>query len=164
MREIIKNTGSVYFSSSKWEILNTKINDLKPSTIFILVDSNTLKYCLAFMLNKLELKDNYKVLEIQVGEVNKNIKTCEYLWNQLSENNADRQSLLINLGGGVVSDIGGFVASTFMRGIQFVNVPTTLLAMVDASIGGKNGVDLGIIKNQIGVINNPVMINPIIPQ
>ncbi len=158
MREIIKKTGSVYFSSSKWDILNTKINDLKSSTIFILVDANTLKYCLAFMLNKLELKDNYKVLEIPVGEVNKNIKTCEYLWNQLSENNADRQSLLINLGGGVVTDIGGFVASTFMRGIQFVNIPTTLLAMVDASIGGKNGVDLGIIKNQIGVINNPVMV------
>ena len=158
MREIIKNKGSVYFSSSKWDILNTKINDLKPSTIFILVDANTLKYCLAFMLNKLEIKDNYKVLEIQVGEVNKNIKTCEYLWNQLSKNSADRQSLIINLGGGVITDIGGFVASTFMRGIQFINIPTTLLAMVDASIGGKNGVDLGIIKNQIGVINNPAMV------
>jgi len=158
MREIIKNTGSVYFSSSKWNVLNSKISDLKPSTIFILVDSNTLKHCLTFLLNKLTIKDNYKILEIQAGEMNKNIKTCEYLWNQLSENGADRKSLLINLGGGVLTDIGGFVASTFMREIQFINIPTTLLAMVDASIGGKNGVDLGIIKNQIGVINNPDMI------
>lgn len=158
MREIIKNTGSVYFSSSKWNVLNSKISDLKPSTIFILVDSNTLKYCLTFFLNKLTIKYNHKILEIQAGEMNKNIKTCEYLWNQLSENGADRKSLLINLGGGVLTDIGGFVASTFMRGIQFINIPTTLLAMVDASIGGKNGVDLGIIKNQIGVINHPDMI------
>ena len=96
MREIIKNTGSVYFSSSKWNVLNSKISDLKPSTIFILVDSNTLKHCLTFLLNKLTIKDNYKILEIQAGEMNKNIKTCEYLWNQLSENGADRKSLLIN--------------------------------------------------------------------
>ena len=71
---------------------------------------------------------------------------------------ADRKSLLINVGGGVVTDMGGFVASTFKRGIDFINVPTTLLAMVDASIGGKTGVDLGVLKNQIGVINNPQLL------
>ena len=83
MREIIKNTGSVYFSSSKWDILNTKINDFKPSTIFILVDANTLKYCLAFMLNKLEIKDNYKVLEIQVDAPDSGQATLwKWTWEQ----------------------------------------------------------------------------------
>ncbi len=74
------------------------------------------------------------------------------------ELNADRQSLLINLGGGVITDLGGFVASTFKRGIDFINVPTSLLAMVDASVGGKTGVDMGMLKNQIGVINQPKMV------
>lgn len=84
------------------------------------------------------------------------------IWTTLSEKGADRSSLLINLGGGVVTDLGGFVASTFKRGIEFINIPTSLLAMVDASIGGKNGVDLGMLKNQIGVVNNPrfVIVDP----
>ena len=84
------------------------------------------------------------------------------LWEQLSEQGADRKSLLLNLGGGVVTDLGGFVASTYQRGISFVNIPTTLLSMVDASVGGKTGVDLGTLKNQIGVIRNPdlVLIQP----
>ena len=84
------------------------------------------------------------------------------IWSTLSEKGADRSSLLINLGGGVVTDLGGFVASTFKRGIDFINIPTSLLAMVDASIGGKNGVDLEMLKNQIGVVNNPcfVIIDP----
>ncbi|MCL4113019.1 UNVERIFIED_CONTAM: hypothetical protein GTU68_064149 [Idotea baltica] len=80
------------------------------------------------------------------------------VWNDLSNLNADRKSLLINLGGGVLTDLGGFVASTFKRGINFINIPTTLLAMVDASVGGKTGVDLGVLKNQIGVINQPEMV------
>ena len=95
------------------------------------------------------------VLEMQAGESNKTISSCSSIWGELSEKGADRNSLLINLGGGVVTDLGGFVASTFKRGIEFINVPTSLLAMVDASVGGKNGVDLGILKNQIGVIKNP---------
>src|SRR5690606_10460310 len=88
----------------------------------------------------------------------KNIKTCLKVWEALSEADADRKSLLINLGGGVPTDLGGFVASTFMRGIDFINIPTTLLSMVDASVGGKTGVDLGPLKNQIGLINQPQMV------
>ncbi|MCB0465237.1 MAG: 3-dehydroquinate synthase, partial [Aequorivita sp.] len=88
----------------------------------------------------------------------KNISTCLKVWETLSEKGADRNSLIINLGGGVVTDLGGFVASTFKRGLQFINIPTSLLAMVDASVGGKNGIDLGHIKNQIGVINLPEMV------
>ena len=98
------------------------------------------------------------ILEIQSGEENKHIQTCLQIWEDLSNLDGDRKSLLINLGGGVLTDMGGFVASTFKRGIDFINIPTTLLAMVDASIGGKTGVDLGSLKNQIGVINQPQMV------
>ncbi len=101
---------------------------------------------------------HFEVLEIESGEINKNIATCMNLWQALSDLDADRKSLVINLGGGVVTDLGGFVASTFKRGVDFINVPTTLLAMVDASVGGKTGVDLGSLKNQIGVINQSEMV------
>ncbi|NNE78531.1 MAG: 3-dehydroquinate synthase, partial [Pricia sp.] len=99
-----------------------------------------------------------EIIEIESGEIKKNIATCIHVWETLSALGADRKSLLINLGGGVLTDLGGFVASTFKRGIHFVNVPTTLLSMVDASVGGKTGVDLGSLKNQIGVINQPEMV------
>ena len=100
----------------------------------------------------------FEIIEIEAGEVHKNIGTCTSVWEALSELEGDRKSLLINLGGGVVTDLGGFVASAFKRGIDFINVPTSLLSMVDASIGGKTGVDLGMLKNQIGVINQPQMV------
>ena len=99
-----------------------------------------------------------EVIQIEAGEEFKHIETCSGVWNALSELEADRKSLMINLGGGVVTDLGGFVASTFKRGIKFINVPTTLLAMVDASVGGKTGVDLGNLKNQVGVIVQPEMV------
>jgi 3-dehydroquinate synthase len=95
-----------------------------------------------------------EIIEIEAGEQFKTIETCVGVWNVLSELNADRKSILLNLGGGVITDLGGFVASTFKRGIKYVNIPTSLLAMVDASVGGKTGVDLGTVKNQIGVINS----------
>ena len=88
---------------------------------------------------------------MQNGEENKHLYTCLKLWKDLSDLGADRHVLLINLGGGVVTDLGGFVACTYKRGIDFVNIPTTLLSMVDASVGGKTGVDLGVLKNQIGI-------------
>lgn len=99
-----------------------------------------------------------EVIQIDAGEVHKNIETCMGVWNVMTELGADRKSLLITLGGGVITDLGGFVASTFKRGIDFVNIPTTLLSMVDASVGGKTGVDLGVLKNQIGVFANPELI------
>lgn len=109
-------------------------------------------------LPNLETDLNIEIIEFEPGEINKNIETCVELWNVLTDLGADRKSLVINVGGGVVTDMGGFVASTFKRGIDFINVPTTLLAMVDASVGGKNGIDLGSLKNQIGVINVPKMV------
>ncbi|SNY99840.1 3-dehydroquinate synthase [Flagellimonas pacifica] len=127
------------------------------SKVFVLVDENTKKCCLPSFKEKLGYSID-KVFEIKSGEEHKNINTCSQLWQLLSDHDGDRKSLLINLGGGVLTDLGGFVASTFKRGIDFINVPTTLLSMVDASIGGKTGVDLGALKNQIGVINQPQMV------
>lgn len=127
------------------------------SKVFVLVDDNTERDCLPKMKSLLA-KSTDHVLKITPGEEYKTIQTCYALWQQLSNRGGDRKSLLVNLGGGVLTDLGGFVASTFKRGIDFINIPTTLLAMVDASIGGKTGVDLGSLKNQVGVINQPEMV------
>lgn len=140
----------------------TALNDLLAassySKIFIITDSNTQEYCLAPFLSRLSTEIAIEVIEIEPGEENKTISTCEGVWDALVALDADRKGIVINLGGGVVTDLGGFVASTFKRGMDFINVPTTLLAMVDASIGGKTGVDLGVLKNLIGVINNPQLV------
>lgn len=127
------------------------------SKTFILCDGNTINYCLPLFFEKTRISD-FILIEIPFGEKNKNINTVQEIWKQLIENHADRKSLLINLGGGYVSDIGGFAASCFMRGIDFINVPTTLLAMVDASIGGKTGIDFQGIKNQIGTFAQPLAV------
>ncbi|THD67950.1 3-dehydroquinate synthase [Robertkochia marina] len=138
--------------------LDTYIKESGPSGIFILVDENTHQYCLPPFLSKtLELYDA-EVIEVPAGEAHKQIETCSGVWNALSELGCDRNALLINLGGGVVTDMGGFIAGTFMRGISFINIPTTLLSMVDASVGGKTGVDLGALKNQVGLIIEPEMV------
>tara|TARA_R110000764_G_scaffold232047_1_gene324083 strand:- start:60879 stop:61934 length:1056 start_codon:yes stop_codon:yes gene_type:complete len=137
--------------------LNQHVANRKYSKIFLLVDENTKKYCLPVFKEIFDGPVDF-ILEIQSGEENKHIQTCLQIWEDLSNLDGDRKSLLINLGGGVLTDMGGFVASTFKRGIDFINIPTTLLAMVDASIGGKTGVDLGSLKNQIGVINQPQMV------
>ena len=109
-------------------------------------------------MSEIEGDYDFEIIEIDSGEQYKNIETCSGVWSALSELGADRKSIVINLGGGVITDLGGFVASTFMRGIDFINIPTTLLSMVDASVGGKTGVDLGVLKNQVGVFNNAVMV------
>ena len=159
MNAISTKNAMVYFNSEVYTELNNYIKTKKPSKIFILVDSNTHDYCLPKFLEQLESNDVIvEVMEIPNGEDHKTIDICMGVWEALSEYNADRKSLLINLGGGVVTDLGGFVASTYMRGITYINIPTSLLAMVDASVGGKTGVDLGALKNQVGVINEGEMV------
>lgn len=148
----------IYFNEKGYEALNEHLRNNKYSNLFIIVDSNTNESCLPKLLPVLETDLTIEIIEFENGEINKNIETCVEIWNVLTELGADRKSLVINLGGGVVTDLGGFVASTFKRGIDFINIPTTLLAMVDASVGGKNGVDLGNLKNQVGVFNLPVMV------
>jgi len=155
MQTITANNYSVYFDSKGYETLAEMLKPSHYSKIFILVDENTSQYCLPHLLNHLATEIEIEIIELEVGEIHKNIATCTEVWGALSELGGDRKSILINLGGGVISDLGGFVACTFKRGIDFINIPTTLLSMVDASIGGKNGVDLGNLKNQIGIIREP---------
>ena len=158
MQSIKANGYSVIFNEEGYKELNKLISENNYSTLFIIVDSITNEVCLPKLLPLIETESPIEIIEFEAGESNKNIDTCIQIWNVLTELGADRKSLIINLGGGVVSDLGGFVASTFKRGIDFINIPTTLLAMVDASIGGKTGIDLGSLKNQIGVINNPKLV------
>lgn len=158
MKSIHTETYPIHFNSNCYSALNTHLKQTNYSLIFILVDENTHNFCLTKFLQQVETTCTIEIIEIESGEEHKTIETCVVVWNVLSELGADRKSLIINLGGGVVTDLGGFVASTFKRGIHYINVPTSLLAMVDASVGGKTGVDLGHLKNQIGVINSGEMV------
>ena len=155
MTPIQSNTYTIYFNETSFLFLENLLQPDVYSKIFVLVDENTNEYCLPYFLSNLPTEIEIEIIEIEAGEENKNMYTCIDLWHTLIDLEADRKSILLNLGGGVITDIGGFVASTFKRGIDFINIPTTLLAMVDASVGGKTGVDLGNLKNQIGVINEP---------
>ena len=149
---------SIHFNSTCYKEINAHLKNTDYSKICVLVDENSHENCLPKFLSELETGIEIEIIEIESGEINKNIETCSGVWNALAEINADKKCLLINLGGGVITDLGGFVASCFKRGIDFVNIPTTLLSMVDASVGGKTGVDLGVLKNQIGLFANPEMV------
>ena len=148
----------VHFQDKGYNSLSNLIAENNYSTLFILVDENTFKYCYPKFIPNLQTDKRIEVIEIESGEINKNLETCIGVWNAITELGGDRKSLIITLGGGVITDLGGFVASCFKRGIDFVNIPTTLLSMVDASVGGKTGVDLGVLKNQIGLFANPEMV------
>ncbi|WP_282148182.1 3-dehydroquinate synthase [Algibacter lectus] len=158
MDSISTKNCTIHFNNTCYSSLNKHLKDNNFSKIFILVDENTHQFCLPLFLEKMETTAVIEIMEIESGEINKTIDTCVGVWNTLSELDADRKSLLINIGGGVITDLGGFVACTFKRGIAYINVPTTLLSMVDASVGGKTGVDLGHLKNQVGVISNPDLV------
>ena len=129
MKEIVSSNYSVWIGEDSL----SKLDILSYSRVAILVDENTKRDC----LHKLPKIDSNIIIEVKSGEHNKTISTCNYIWEKLTENQFDKNSLLINLGGGVIGDMGGFCASTFKRGIHFIQIPTTLLSMVDASIGGK---------------------------
>ena len=158
MKSIKNNNSTILFNEACYIALNEYVKEGNFSNIFILVDTNTHENCLPYFLSKLVTNVTVEIIEIEPEEINKTIDTCTGVWNALSELGADRKSLMINLGGGVITDLGGFVASCFKRGIDFINIPTTLLSMVDASVGGKTGVDLGVLKNQIGLFSDPEMV------
>jgi 3-dehydroquinate synthase len=158
MVSILSNNYYVHFSNERYVKFEEFIGKFKPSKCFILVDDNTHKHCLNIFKKNLSKPSYFEVIKIKSGESFKNLETCNFLWEKLTDLGADRKSLLINLGGGVITDMGGFTASTFKRGISFVNIPTTLLSMVDASVGGKTGIDLGVLKNQVGLFSNPEMV------
>lgn len=129
------------------------IAECEHDKIFILTDQTTHDMCLPKLQNFLCLK-GAKSIVIKAGDTNKTLDSLAEVWTALSQGGATRHSLMINLGGGMVTDLGGFAASTFKRGIDFINIPTTLLAMVDASVGGKTGINFGGLKNEIGVFSD----------
>jgi 3-dehydroquinate synthase len=143
--------------------LQQRILRLRPSAIHLLGDENTLRHCLPELLAHVPAAREAITLSIPAGEGSKALPMCEAVWKHLAEHAADRQALLLCLGGGVVSDLGGFVASTYKRGIRCIHVPTTLLAMVDAAIGGKTGIDLGGLKNLVGTFHDPLSVHVHVP-
>lgn len=145
-------TGTSVFSSVT-DYLKKHFNN--SNQIFILVDENTKVHCLPGLRSFVPRLQNTEVIEVKSGDIRKCIESATHVWSVLSEKHADRDSILVNLGGGTISDLGGFVAATFKRGITYMNVPTTLLGMVDAAIGGKTAINLGNVKNQVGVFALP---------
>lgn len=133
--------------------LNEAIAECEHDALFILADKTTAKYCVP-TVEKLNSMQGARLIVIEATDSNKNIESLMHVWQELSEGGATRHSLLINIGGGMVTDLGGFAASTFKRGISYINIPTTLLSMVDASVGGKTGINFMGLKNEIGVFNN----------
>ena len=148
-------SNSIYSGVVGWSQLQEIILEYKNSGIFILVDENTRVLCLPLLKEKCAGLEDAMVIEVHSNESNKTIASVEKIWQQLVVGNAVRKSLMICLGGGLTTDVGGFAAATFKRGFDFINMPTTVLAMVDAAIGGKTGVNLNSIKNQIGVFALP---------
>ena len=134
--------------------LQTFLSSKNYSKVALLVDENTKRYCHPLIRDSL---GTHSVIQIESGEQQKNLSTCEIIWQRMTELQLDRHSVLVILGGGVLGDMGGFSAATFKRGVDFIMVPTTLLAQADASIGGKLGVDFRDFKNHLGVFRNPVL-------
>lgn len=132
--------------------------EYRKSRVFILVDANTGKHCLPLLVEACPELDAASVFEIEGGEASKSLIAAGKIWGELLAAQADRHSILINLGGGVVSDLGGFVAAGLKRGIKYVNIPTSLMGMVDAAIGGKTGINMGKLKNQVGFFYSPIAV------
>ena len=143
------------------EPLSTFLKKGNYSKIAVLLDENSKRHCLPLVLEGLDFE--IPTIEIPAGELHKTIETCQHVWAEMLRLGLDRRSLLICLGGGVTGDLGGFCAAAFLRGIDFIQIPTTLLSMADSSIGGKVGVDFNFVKNIIGFFQNPkaVFINPV---
>ncbi len=133
--------------------LSEAIAECKHDKLFVLVDETTAQLCLPVVEGYDCIKEAQRII-IGATDANKTLDTVGHVWSELQRMGATRHSLMINLGGGMVTDLGGFAASTFKRGITFINIPTTLLSMVDASVGGKTGINFGGLKNEIGVFNN----------
>ena len=143
----------VIISNNLEQVLSEAILACKADRTFILTDETTHRLCLPLVKDYSCLQGAEEII-IAAGDVNKSLDAISHVWSSLQRGGASRHSLMVNLGGGMVTDLGGFAASTFKRGIHFINIPTTLLAMVDASVGGKTGINFGGLKNEIGVFNN----------
>ena len=138
-------------------------HDERAGARFILGDENTLRHCLPELLARVPALEGVATIEVHAGEQSKDLEVCRGIWQHLADRNADRDALLINLGGGVITDLGGFIAGTYKRGIRSINLPTSLMGMVDASIGGKTGVDFGGVKNLVGLFHDPIAVYVHVP-
>ncbi len=143
---------SVHFSQNPAADLQYLIQSFGYSSLGVITDSNAVLHCYPLVKESLPA---HALISFQAGETYKNLETCTKIWEWMTNEGFDRKSLIINLGGGVVGDMGGFCAATYKRGIRFINVPTTLLSQVDASVGGKLGIDFQGYKNHIGVFTEP---------
>lgn len=144
---------SVIFTSEATNTLSAVLAQLSFSRLVVLTDSNTKNHCLSLVSGVLPSDTVY--ISVESGEIRKNLETCTTIWSEMTDAALDRKALMLNLGGGVITDMGGFCASLYKRGIRFINMPTTLLSQVDASVGGKLGVDFNGLKNHLGVFNEP---------
>jgi 3-dehydroquinate synthase len=143
----------VIFTSEAATTLSGVLAQITFSRLVVLTDSNTHTHCLP-LVNRI-LPNDTLYISVEAGEIHKNLDTCSKIWTEMTEAALDRKALMVNLGGGVITDMGGFCASLYKRGIRFVNMPTTLLSQVDASVGGKLGIDFNGFKNHLGVFNEP---------
>lgn len=135
--------------------LSSLLSDLPKGQLFVLTDTHSAEHCLPLFVEFIG-ENPYLLLTLEAGEEHKNLMSVQVVWDFLFKHHATREAILINLGGGMITDLGGFAAATYMRGIRFVNIPTTLLAMVDASSGGKTGFDYQGVKNAIGTFTPPL--------
>ena len=143
----------VILSRNLEESLATAVAACEHDRLFILVDINTQRHCLP-LISSMDCMKGAQVITIGATDENKTLETLTNVWTALQQGGATRHSLMVNLGGGMVTDLGGFAAATFKRGLNSINIPTTLLAMVDASVGGKTGINFGGLKNEVGVFSN----------
>lgn len=142
---------NLIFTNSVAKAIDEISDSLKPSKIFVLVDVNTASFVLPRLQAESEIISGAEVIVTKAGDINKDITSLAAIWKRLGEAGGTRDSLMVNLGGGVVTDMGAFAAATFKRGIRFINVPTTLLGAVDAAVGGKTGINFNNLKNEVGV-------------
>ena len=158
--EIQSDKYSIYIGNDVLQEFNSILEHYhkKYSKIFIFCDENSSQFCLPYLIEQVPMLIGAELIEMESGEQNKTLATCKEVWKTLSESNADRNACIVNLGGGVVCDMGGLIASLYKRGIRFFHIPTTLLAQVDASVGGKLAVDLEGHKNQVGLFRNPDLV------
>ena len=143
----------IIISKDLCQSLTQAIDEVKHDLLFVLCDETTERLCLP-VISDFECMRGAQLITIPATDTHKTLESLSHVWSELQRMGATRHSLMVNLGGGMVTDLGGFAASTFKRGIPYINIPTTLLSMVDASVGGKTGINFGGLKNEIGVFNN----------
>jgi 3-dehydroquinate synthase len=161
---IIQSAGyKIFIADDPFGELRRFLRSRDYTSCFIICDENSMLHCLPILVTACPALSSAGIIETESGEQNKTLDIAAQVWQTMAENHADRKTLVVNLGGGVITDLGGFCASVYKRGVDFINIPTTLLGMVDASVGAKNGLDFLELKNLIGTFTEPeaVFISPV---